>query len=161
MEPDETPSNSASHQAPNYVQCSSNIAKHAETMKKNQFTITAPQPHRNHKFRQFNNMTGNYECVVTWPYCIGIILKKYKKMKSICCIIRLVNMYVISELQVLMGSLLYMKQGIHNSPYAFLLDPIYWDEICDVFTRDACALMGMSVESPLSVRYIPNSFTPK
>ncbi|XP_045188845.2 E3 ubiquitin-protein ligase RMND5A-like isoform X1 [Mercenaria mercenaria] len=55
------------------------------------------------------------------------------------------------EVQVLMGSLLYMKQGIHTSPYAFLLDPIYWDEICDVFTRDACALMGMSVESPLSV----------
>ncbi|WAR21795.1 RMD5A-like protein [Mya arenaria] len=55
------------------------------------------------------------------------------------------------ELQVLMGSLLYMPQGLQNSPYAFLLDPIYWDEICDVFTRDACALMGMSVESPLSV----------
>lgn len=55
------------------------------------------------------------------------------------------------ELQVLMGSLLYMKQGLQSSPYAFLLDPIYWDEICDVFTRDACALMGMSVESPLSV----------
>ncbi|KAH3789465.1 hypothetical protein DPMN_167646, partial [Dreissena polymorpha] len=50
------------------------------------------------------------------------------------------------ELQVLMGSLLYMRQGVHTSPYAFLLDPIYWDEICDVFTRDACALMGMSVE---------------
>lgn len=62
-------------------------------------------------------------------------------------------MFVLTEVQELMGSLLYMKQGIHNSPYAFLLDPIYWDEICDVFTRDACALMGMSVESPLSVRY--------
>ncbi|KAL5017184.1 hypothetical protein ScPMuIL_006773 [Solemya velum] len=55
------------------------------------------------------------------------------------------------ELQVLMGSLLYLRQGIHISPYAYLLDPIYWDEICDVFTRDACALMGMSVESPLSI----------
>ncbi|ESO86491.1 hypothetical protein LOTGIDRAFT_207069 [Lottia gigantea] len=55
------------------------------------------------------------------------------------------------ELQVLMGSLLYLPQGIENSPYISLLEPIYWEEICDVFTRDACALMGLSVESPLSV----------
>ncbi|XP_064602165.1 E3 ubiquitin-protein ligase RMND5A-like [Liolophura sinensis] len=55
------------------------------------------------------------------------------------------------DLQALMGSLLYLRQGIQNSPYAYLLDPLYWDEICDVFTRDACALMGLSVESPLSV----------
>ncbi|XP_050398416.1 E3 ubiquitin-protein ligase RMND5A [Patella vulgata] len=55
------------------------------------------------------------------------------------------------ELQVLMGSLLYLPQGIENSPYISLLEPMYWEEICDVFTRDACALMGLSVESPLSV----------
>ena len=52
-----------------------------------------------------------------------------------------------------MGSLLYMKIGIEKSPYAHLLDPIHWLEICDVFTRDACTLLGLSVESPLSVRY--------
>jgi len=63
------------------------------------------------------------------------------------------------ELQVLMGSLLYMRQGLQGSPYAFLLDPIYWDEICDTFTRDACALMGMSVESPLSVRWVSWCFS--
>lgn len=68
-------------------------------------------------------------------------------------ILKVLNLFnSLTEVQVLMGSLLYMKQGIHNSPYSFLLNPIYWDEICDVFTRDACALMGMSVESPLSVR---------
>ncbi|XP_067656917.1 E3 ubiquitin-protein ligase RMND5A-like isoform X1 [Haliotis asinina] len=55
------------------------------------------------------------------------------------------------ELQALMGSLLYLRQGVENSPYSSLLDPIYWEEICDVFTRDACSLMGLSVESPLSV----------
>ncbi|XP_077992250.1 E3 ubiquitin-protein ligase RMND5A-like [Glandiceps talaboti] len=55
------------------------------------------------------------------------------------------------ELQVLMGSLLYLRQGIENSPYSHLLDPIHWLEICDVFTRDACALLGLSVDSPLSV----------
>ncbi|XP_042897976.1 E3 ubiquitin-protein ligase RMND5A isoform X3 [Parasteatoda tepidariorum] len=55
------------------------------------------------------------------------------------------------EIQILMGSLLYLKQGIQNSPYSYLLDPIHWVEICDIFTRDACALLGLSVESPLAV----------
>ena len=50
-----------------------------------------------------------------------------------------------------MGTLLFMRQGIENSPYASFLDPIYWVEICDVFTRDACALLGLSVDSPLCV----------
>jgi hypothetical protein len=56
------------------------------------------------------------------------------------------------DIQMLMGSLLFLRQGIHNSSYSHLLSSIYWDEICDVFTRDACTLMGMSMESPLSVR---------
>lgn len=55
------------------------------------------------------------------------------------------------EIQTLMGSLLYLKTGIHNSPYKYLLDTINWNEICDIFTRDACALLGLSVESPLAV----------
>ncbi|CAH1779183.1 unnamed protein product [Owenia fusiformis] len=55
------------------------------------------------------------------------------------------------DIQILMGSLLYMKRGIQSSPYAYLLDTINWIEIADVFTRDACSLLGMSVESPLSV----------
>ena len=63
----------------------------------------------------------------------------------------LADFFSLSELQVLMGSLLYMKQGIADSPYAHLLDPIHWADICDIFTRDACALLGLSVESPLSV----------
>lgn len=55
------------------------------------------------------------------------------------------------DIQILMGSLLFLRQGIQNSSYSHLLSSIYWDEICDVFTRDACTLMGMSMESPLSV----------
>ena len=50
-----------------------------------------------------------------------------------------------------MGSLLYLREGVENSPYSHLLEPIYWQEICDVFTKDACCLMGLSVQSPLSV----------
>jgi len=55
------------------------------------------------------------------------------------------------ELQSLMGSLLYLRYGIENSPYSHLLDPVHWAEIQDMFTRDACSLLGLSVESPLSV----------
>ncbi|XP_054719859.1 LOW QUALITY PROTEIN: E3 ubiquitin-protein ligase RMND5A-like [Uloborus diversus] len=55
------------------------------------------------------------------------------------------------DIQVLMGSLLYLRQGVQNSPYSYLLDPIHWAEIWDIFTRDACALLGLSVESPLAV----------
>lgn len=55
------------------------------------------------------------------------------------------------EIQILMGMFLYLPHGISNSPYRHLLDPNLWAEIHDVFTRDACALLGLSVDSPLSV----------
>ncbi|XP_014666113.1 PREDICTED: protein RMD5 homolog A-like [Priapulus caudatus] len=55
------------------------------------------------------------------------------------------------EIQQLMGSLLYVNSGVDNSPYAHLLQPIQWADICDVFTRDACALLGLSIESPLTL----------
>lgn len=61
--------------------------------------------------------------------------------------------FVISaDIQILMGSLVYLRHGIENSPYRSLLETNQWAEICNIFTRDACALLGLSVESPLSVR---------
>ncbi|KPP70400.1 protein RMD5A-like [Scleropages formosus] len=57
------------------------------------------------------------------------------------------------DIQVLMGSLVYLRQGIENSPYVHLLDSNQWSDICDIFTRDACSLLGLSVESPLSVSF--------
>ncbi|XP_069755353.1 E3 ubiquitin-protein transferase RMND5B isoform X2 [Narcine bancroftii] len=57
------------------------------------------------------------------------------------------------DIQVLMGSLVYLRHGIANSPYLHLLDSNQWADICDIFTRDACALLGLSVESPLSVSF--------
>lgn len=57
------------------------------------------------------------------------------------------------EIQALMGSLLYLKTGLENSPYAYLLDILNWSEICDVFIRDSCCLMGMSVDSPLNIAF--------
>ena len=32
-----------------------------------------------------------------------------------------------------------------------MLEPRLWQEVADLFVRDACALMGLSVESPLAV----------
>ena len=52
-----------------------------------------------------------------------------------------------------MGSLVYLQLGLEKSPYCHLLDNSHWAEICETFTRDACSLLGLSVESPLSVRY--------
>lgn len=59
-----------------------------------------------------------------------------------------------AEIQVMMGSLVYLRLGLERSPYCHLLDSSHWAEICDTFTRDACSLLGLSVESPLSVRYL-------
>ncbi|XP_016120410.1 protein RMD5 homolog B-like, partial [Sinocyclocheilus grahami] len=57
------------------------------------------------------------------------------------------------DIQILMGSLVYLRHGIENSPYRSLLETDQWAEICNIFTRDACALLGLSVESPLSVSF--------
>lgn len=58
------------------------------------------------------------------------------------------------EIQSLMGMFLYLPHGVNKSPYNHLLDPNLWSEIYDVFTRDACSLLGLSVDSPLSVWYV-------
>jgi E3 ubiquitin-protein transferase RMND5 len=55
------------------------------------------------------------------------------------------------EIQNLMGALLFLPQGLPTSPYSHLLDPYVWVEIHEVFMKDACALLGQSVDSPLSV----------
>ncbi|XP_066595553.1 E3 ubiquitin-protein ligase RMND5A isoform X2 [Prorops nasuta] len=55
------------------------------------------------------------------------------------------------EVQSLMGTLLYLPNGIQSSPYSHLLDPTLWLDIHDVFTKEACTLLGLSVDSPLSV----------
>ena len=52
---------------------------------------------------------------------------------------------------MLMGMLLYLTNGVSRSPYAHLLQPSLWADIYDTFTKDACSLLGLSVESPLSV----------
>ncbi|GLV31686.1 Souji [Carabus blaptoides fortunei] len=55
------------------------------------------------------------------------------------------------DIQLLMGMFLFVPNGIENSPYNSLLDSELWIEIYDVFIKDACALLGLSVDSPLSI----------
>ena len=68
------------------------------------------------------------------------------------CVLKSTSCTLFStDVQQLMACLLYSRKGIENSPYASLLDPVHWLDICDVFARDACALLGLSLESPLQV----------
>ncbi|ODM98406.1 Protein RMD5 A [Orchesella cincta] len=54
------------------------------------------------------------------------------------------------EIQVLMGALVFISGGIESSPYSHLFDNNLWEDIQDTFTRDACARLGLSVDSPFS-----------
>lgn len=54
------------------------------------------------------------------------------------------------DIQTLMGMLLYVQNGIGSSPYSCLLDTEMWIEIYELFIRDACQLLGVCVNSPLS-----------
>ncbi|KAJ8982327.1 hypothetical protein NQ317_006673 [Molorchus minor] len=54
------------------------------------------------------------------------------------------------DIQTLMGMLLYVPNGINSSPYSCLLDSEMWIEIYELFIRDACQLLGVCVNSPLT-----------
>ncbi|XP_050439225.1 E3 ubiquitin-protein ligase RMND5A-like isoform X2 [Adelges cooleyi] len=55
------------------------------------------------------------------------------------------------EVQTLMGMLLYVPQGIEESPYSYMVETNMWTEVNELFTRDACMMLGLSVESLLNV----------
>ncbi|OQV21423.1 Protein RMD5-like protein A [Hypsibius exemplaris] len=55
------------------------------------------------------------------------------------------------DIQRLMGSLVFLKRGIDNSPYKDLLSAELWVDVSETFMKDACALLGLSMESPLNV----------
>lgn len=50
-----------------------------------------------------------------------------------------------------MGMLLYIQNGINSSPYSNLFDVELWVDVYETFTRDACLILGITVQSPLSV----------
>lgn len=55
------------------------------------------------------------------------------------------------DFQVLMGCLLYLKIGLENSPYKYLLRDEMWVECADAFLKDASAISGINKDSPLTV----------
>lgn len=50
--------------------------------------------------------------------------------------------------------LLFVPQGINNSPYSDIIKDNLWEEVNELFTRDACTLLGISFDSLLNVRYL-------
>ena len=46
---------------------------------------------------------------------------------------------------------MYSGPALEHSPYGDLLSAKQWQETADMFLRDACALLGLSMESPLAV----------
>ncbi len=59
-----------------------------------------------------------------------------------------------TDIKRLMGCFLFANRGLELSPYSDLLDPWHWTEVADIFARDACKLLGLSLESPLGVRFV-------
>ena len=58
------------------------------------------------------------------------------------------------EIQVLMGALLYTPKDPNNkgeSPYGHVFGTNHWEDVQETFTRDACARLGLSIDSPLAV----------
>lgn len=75
-------------------------------------------------------------------------------MKEVICIILLkliINqLNLIIDIQTLMGMLLFVPNGIGTSPYSCMLHDEMWMEIYEIFIRDACNLLGVTVDSPLT-----------
>lgn len=55
------------------------------------------------------------------------------------------------DIQSLMGTLMYLPIGIQNSPYRHLMAAEMWIEAADSFIKDACSVLGINKDSPLSV----------
>ena len=82
------------------------------------------------------------------------LLKKGSKMEAIMYARQIFPSFVYGqerEVQSLMGAVMYSGSALEQSPYGHLLSPAQWQETADLFLRDACALLGLSMESPLTV----------
>jgi hypothetical protein len=76
-----------------------------------------------------------------------------KKVYKLClfCKNKILIFFSI-EIQTMMGMLLFVPQGVNNSPYSEMVQENLWDEVIELFTRDACTLLGLSFDSLLNVR---------
>ncbi len=55
------------------------------------------------------------------------------------------------DIQILMGCLIYLQTGIHNSPYKYLLAPEMWIEAADSFLTESCKIMNINKGSALEI----------
>lgn len=55
------------------------------------------------------------------------------------------------EIQTLMGTLIYLPMGVENSPYKYLMSQDLWVETAETFINDACKILGVLKDSPLTV----------
>lgn len=60
---------------------------------------------------------------------------------------------VLAEVQQLMGCFVYSHRGLQQSPYSDLLDSCHWTDAANTFAKDCCTILGLAMESPLSIRY--------
>ena len=58
------------------------------------------------------------------------------------------------DIHRLMGCLAFCHRGLENSPYKDLLDPWMLKDVAENFTKDACMMMELGLESPLSIRSV-------
>lgn len=94
--------------------------------------------------------------------CLEFKLRQLKFLSLLCCgqstealayakILGQFSPKHINEIKRLMGCFLFAHRGLEHSPYSDLLDPWHWTEVADMFAKDACKLLGLSLESPLRV----------
>lgn len=46
---------------------------------------------------------------------------------------------------------MFLPEGLEKSPYKRMLDPALWDEVVEMFVKDSHAVLGLPINSALSV----------
>ncbi|VDP02506.1 unnamed protein product [Soboliphyme baturini] len=59
--------------------------------------------------------------------------------------------FFLIEVETLMGSLLFLRNGYKDSPYAELFSDAPWSKLCDMLSHDWCTIYNVPVNSPLSI----------
>lgn len=57
----------------------------------------------------------------------------------------------LNDVKALMGAMLFIPHGLGQSPYRSLQEPQLWHQVYDLFSKDACRLLGLPLRSPLSI----------
>lgn len=55
------------------------------------------------------------------------------------------------DIQTLMGTLIYLPNGVQNSPYSHLFSQDMWTEAADAFLTESCEIIGINKDSALEI----------